>query len=144
MNNSLSNLKRSMKESVFKEFSFPEERKNAVKEEINGKQAKHQLHAWKEKTIIAVLETIQNQPKHGFDISTNLFQKQDFAFKSNEGELYALLHVLENKSIITSTWIEDKKYYSLSKKGKKLLVTYKEESPKLSLILLDIIQEAAL
>jgi len=124
MSDSLVNLKRAMNKTVFNEFTFSDERKKAVKEKIREKHSLHHLNSWEEKTIKTVLESIQREPKHGYDISTFLFQKQEKSFQSNEGELYTLLHLLENKEIITSKWIQEKKYYSLTTKGKKYLATY--------------------
>jgi DNA-binding PadR family transcriptional regulator len=144
MSNPLSNLKSAMNKTIFKEASFSEERRNAVREAIRGKQNGNQLHSWKENTILAVLESLLHEPKQGYDISTNLFQKQELSFQGNEGQLYTLLHLLENKGILISKWIEEKKYYSLSSKGKKFLASYKEESPKHLVTLKSLLEEASL
>lgn len=122
MSDPFQNIKSSMKKTVFKDLSFSNERKKAVKEAINGKHTSSQLHCWKEETLLGVLESIQQETKHGFEISTYLFQVNDLSFKNNEGQLYTLLHSLENKGIITSEWGGEKKYYSLTSKGRKQLV----------------------
>src|SRR5690554_4866135 len=107
MDDPFGHLKSAMKKNIFKDFSFSEERKSAVKEAIR----ENQPHSWKIETIIAVLECIQHEPKHGYDISTNLLQKNELIFCNNEGHLYTLLHLLENNEIIRSNWLNDKKYY---------------------------------
>jgi DNA-binding PadR family transcriptional regulator len=138
------NLKSAMKETIFKDFSFSDERKDAVKETIRGKHSQQQLHSWKEQTIIAVLESIQHEPKNGYDISTHLFHKKDFSFQYNEGQLYTLLHLLENKEIVISKWIKEKKYYFLTMKGIKYLGASKQASSKKQVSLKHLLEEASL
>ncbi|MDL4842447.1 PadR family transcriptional regulator [Aquibacillus rhizosphaerae] len=137
-------LKSAMKETIFKDFSFSDERKDAVKETIRGKHSQQQLHSWKEQTILAVLESIQHEPKNGYDISTHLFHKKDFSFQNNEGQLYTLLHLLENKEIVISKWIKEKKYYFLTMKGIKYLATSKQASSKKQESLKHLLEEASL
>ncbi|MCT8138489.1 PadR family transcriptional regulator [Anaerobacillus sp. CMMVII] len=144
MNDPFTNLKSSMKKSIFKDFSFSNERKNAVKEAIRGKQSQPQFHSWEVETITAILESIQNEAKDGYNISTQLFQKNELFFQNNEGQLYTILHLLENKGIITSNWLNEKKYYSLNTKGKKYLTAYKQENSKQQLSLKHLIEEASL
>jgi DNA-binding PadR family transcriptional regulator len=144
MNDPFTNLKGSMKKSIFKDFSFSNERKNAVKESIRTRQSQTQLHSWKIETIIAILESVQHESKDGYNISTQLFQKNERTFQKNEGQLYSLLHLLENKEILTSTWINKKKYYSINSKGKKYLATYKQDTSKQELSLKHLLEEASL
>ncbi|RHW29957.1 PadR family transcriptional regulator [Oceanobacillus profundus] len=143
MNDPFMNLKSSMKKSVFKDLSFSNERKNAVREAIRANQ-QSQPHNWNIETIIAILESVQHESKDGYNISIQLFQKNERTFQKNEGQLYTLLHLLENKEIITSNWINKKKYYSLNSKGKKYLATYKQDTSKQELSLKHLIEEAAL
>ncbi|WP_416148991.1 PadR family transcriptional regulator [Salipaludibacillus sp. HK11] len=128
MNDPFTNLKNAMKKTVFKDLSFSDERKNAVKETIRGNQSQPHLHFWKEETLLALFETLQDEAKHGFEISSDLFQNNVLSFQNNEGQLYTLLHLLENKEILTSKWIGDKKYYSLTVIGKKYLEASKQGS----------------
>ncbi|MED4456209.1 PadR family transcriptional regulator [Metabacillus fastidiosus] len=144
MNDPFTNLKSSMKKSIFKDFSFSNERKNAVKESIRMRQSQSQFNSWKIETIIAILESVQHESKDGYNISTQLFQKNERAFQKNEGQLYSLLHLLENKEILTSKWINKKKYYSLNSKGEKYLATYKQDKSKQELSLKHLLEEASL
>lgn len=144
MNDPFTNLKSSMKKSIFKDFSFSNERKNAVKESIRMRQSQSQFHSWKIETIIAILESVQHESKDGYNISTQLFQKNEHTFQKNEGQLYSLLHLLENKEILTSKWINKKKYYSLNSKGEKYLATYKQDKSKQELSLKHLLEEASL
>ncbi|WP_087974234.1 PadR family transcriptional regulator [Oceanobacillus rekensis] len=143
MDDPFDNLKHSMKKD-FEGFSFSEERKNAVKETIRSKQSHPELHSWKEETLISILDSLQDASKHGYDISTQLFRKNERSFESNEGQLYTLLHLLENKKILTSTWSDDRKYYSLTTKGKKYVVACKHRGPQQSALLKNLIEEASL
>jgi len=144
MSDPFSNLKSTMKNTVFKEFSFSEERKKAVKDVIHGKLSQHHLHSWNIETLVAIFESLQYGAKHGYDISTQLIQKNERSFQSNEGQLYTLLHLLENKHFLTSQWKEEKKYYALSKKGEKYVAAYKRGSVKQQLALKHLLEEAAL
>lgn len=144
MRDPFTNLKSSMKKSIFKDFSFSNERKNAVKEAIRMNQSQPQFHSWEIKTIIAILESIQHESKDGYNISIQLFQKNELTFQKNEGQLYTLLHLLENKEILTSNWLNKKKYYSLNSKGKKYLAAYKQDNSKQNLSLKHLIEEASL
>jgi DNA-binding PadR family transcriptional regulator len=144
MKDPFTNLKSSMKKSIFKDFSFSDERKDAVKEAIRMSQSQSQFHSWKIDTIIVILESIQHEAKDGYTISIKLLQKNERTFQKNEGQLYTLLHLLENKEILISKWINQKKYYSLHSKGEKILATHKQDNPKLDLSLRHLIEEASL
>ncbi|HHQ1723682.1 TPA: PadR family transcriptional regulator, partial [Listeria innocua] len=128
----------------FEGFSFSEERKNAVKETIRKKQSHLELHSWKAETLQNILDSLHDEAKHGYEISTQLFQKNELSFKNNEGQLYILLHLLENKKILSSKWIEDKKYYSLTAKGKKFVATFERRGSKQHGSLKNLIEEASL
>lgn len=137
-------LKSAMKKSVFNDLTFSDERKNAVKQSIRSKHSQAQLHLWNEETLLTVFESLQYEAKHGFDISTQLFQKNDHSFHNNEGQLYTLLHLLESKGILTSKWREGKKYYSLTSKGGKRLPAYKQGKTKQHSFLKNLLTEASL
>ncbi|MBC2062919.1 PadR family transcriptional regulator [Listeria marthii] len=137
------NLKDSIKKD-FEGFSFSEERKNAVKAAIQKKQSHLELHNWKVETLKNILDSLQDEAKHGYEISTQLFQKNELSFKSNEGQLYILLHLLENKKIITSKWMKDWKYYSLTSKGKKYVASYEHQGSKQQVSLKHLIEEVSL
>ncbi|RKL67278.1 hypothetical protein CR203_12295 [Salipaludibacillus neizhouensis] len=130
MNDPFTKLKSSMKNTIFKDLSFSDEQKKAVKHAIREDKLQPQLHFWKEETLLDVFEFLQREANHGYEISNHLFQKYDQSFQNNQGQLYTLLHLLENKELLTSKWIEEKKYYSLTAKGKKQLAAYTQGSSK--------------
>ncbi|KAA0548413.1 PadR family transcriptional regulator [Bacillus sp. BGMRC 2118] len=144
MNDPFMNLKSSMKKSIFKDLSFSNERKSAVREAIRtNQQSQFEFDNWNSETIIAILEAVQHVSKDGYHISIQLFQKNERTFQKNEGQLYTLLHLLENKEILTSTWMNNKKCYSLNSKGKKYLAAYKQDNPK-QVSLKHLLEEASL
>ncbi|MBF2477773.1 PadR family transcriptional regulator [Listeria marthii] len=143
MSDPFHNLKHSIKKD-FEGFSFSEERKNAVKAAIQKKQSHLELHNWKVETLKTILDSLQDEAKHGYEISTQLFQKNELSFKNNEGQLYILLHLLENKKIITSKWMKDRKYYSLTSKGKKYVASYEHQGSKQQVSLKHLIEEVSL
>lgn len=143
MSDPFHNLKDSIKKD-FDGFSFSEERKNAVKSAIQKKQSHLELHNWKVETLKNILDSLQDEAKHGYEISTQLFQKNELSFKSNEGQLYILLHLLENKKIITSKWMKDRKYYSITSKGKKYVASYEHQGSKQQVSLKHLIEEVSL
>lgn len=144
MNDPFLNLKKSMKKNVFKDLTFTEERKARVNEAIQAKRSSSSLHSFSENTILAILKSLQLEAKHGFEISTQLFQIREHSFLHNEGQLYALLHLLEKKEVLKSKWSEEKKYYSLTAKGQKYLAAAQKGYSKQPLALKDLLEEASL
>lgn len=136
------NLKDSIKKD-FESFSFSEERKNAVKKTIRKKQSHLELHSWKIETLQNILDALQDEAKHGYEISTQLFQKNELALKTMKVS-FLLLHLLEYKKILSSKWIEGKKYYSLTAKGKKFVATFELRDSKQHGSLKNLIEEASL
>ncbi|WP_099224848.1 PadR family transcriptional regulator [Listeria costaricensis] len=143
MDNPFYDLKNSIKKD-FAALSFSEEKKNEVKETIRRKQSQLELHYWKAETLENILDSLQGGAKHGYDISTQLLRKNELDFKNKEGQLYILLHLLENKKIITSKWMEGRKYYSLTAKGKKYAAEWKHSGPKQRASLKYFIEEVSL
>lgn len=96
------NLKDSIKKD-FESFSFSEERKNAVKETIRKKQSHLELHSWKIETLQNILDALQDEAKHGYEISTQLFQINELSFKNNEDNTYKQITqcYFNGKSIMT-------------------------------------------
>ncbi|WP_226682828.1 PadR family transcriptional regulator [Sutcliffiella horikoshii] len=144
MNDPFLNFKKSMKKNVFKDLSFTEERKARVNEVIQSRHSSSTLQSFKEETVLSILQSLQLEAKHGFEISTRLFQKKEHSFLHNEGQLYTLLHLLEKKEILSHKWDEEKKYYSLTAKGKKYLKAAQKGYSKQPLLLKELLEEASL
>ena len=78
-----------------------------------------------------VLSILQEQNMYGYQMIKELKAKSQNVFEFQEGTLYPILHSLEEKNYITSYWDESgakkRKYYSITKEGKKHLKDKKEE-----------------
>ena len=82
-------------------------------------------------TDLLVLSLLENKPMYGYQMIKELSQKSQNVFKLQEGTLYPILHTLEEKNYISSYWDETgskkRKYYTISKEGKKHLKEKKQE-----------------
>ena len=82
-------------------------------------------------TNMLVLSLLQEQDMYGYQMIKELKTKSKNVFEFQEGTLYPILHSLEEKNYITSYWDESgpkkRKYYAITKEGKKHLKEKKEE-----------------
>lgn len=82
-------------------------------------------------TNMLVLSILEEQNMYGYQMIKELKAKSQNVFEFQEGTLYPILHSLEEKNYITSYWDESgakkRKYYSITKEGKKHLKEKKEE-----------------
>lgn len=82
-------------------------------------------------TDLLVLTLIGEEPMYGYKIIKELSKKSENVFNLQEGTLYPILHLLEEKNFISSYWDETgskkRKYYTITKDGKKYLKDKKEE-----------------
>ena len=143
MKDPFSNLKSTMRKTVFKDFTLSEDRKHAMKEFVQSKQSASKQPIWKEETIVTLLTSLQHEAKHGFEIGTYLFQRNERCFHNNEGQLYTLLHLLENKRLLSSSWENGQKYYTLTSKGKKQLALASRDGAKKQWGFKHLLEEAA-
>jgi DNA-binding PadR family transcriptional regulator len=78
-----------------------------------------------------VLRLLSDKDMYGYEMIDTLRQKSQNVFELKAGTLYPLLHGLEEKGMLTSYEQEfmgkTRKYYSITKEGKKLLKSKKEE-----------------
>ena len=82
-------------------------------------------------TTMLVLNLLQYKNMYGYQIIKELSEKSENVFELKEGTLYPILHSLEEKNLITSYWDETsgkkRKYYSITKEGRKHLEEKKAE-----------------
>ena len=82
-------------------------------------------------TNMLVLSLLQEENMYGYQMIKRLSEKSNNLFDLQEGTLYPILHGLEEKGLIESYWDETtskkRKYYCITKKGKKSLKEKKEE-----------------
>ena len=82
-------------------------------------------------TDMIVLSLLENENMYGYQMIKKLSEKSQNVFEFQEGTLYPILHVLEEKNYIASYWDsvsgKKRKYYSITKEGRKHLAEKKEE-----------------
>jgi len=83
-------------------------------------------------TTMLILKLLDETNMYGYQIIEELRKKSNNAFELKAGTLYPLLHTLEQKNMLTS--YEEtadnarvRKYYSITKNGRKYLNEKKEE-----------------
>jgi PadR family transcriptional regulator, regulatory protein PadR len=82
---------------------------------------------WKKGSAeLLVLSLLEDQPRHGYDISKLIQRRSDGALRFHVTSLYPLLHRLEKQGWINGRWVEKaeqrrRRYYSLTPEGRKAL-----------------------
>jgi DNA-binding PadR family transcriptional regulator len=122
MEQRLKKLKKAMENTIFQDLSFTDKHREEVKAKARNLQLKSE-----EDVILAVLQLLVCE-KTGFELNRSIIARGISNFEKNEGFLYALLHRLERKNYLQSSWQESRKYYQLNDRGRKLL----EQSEKKS------------
>jgi len=81
---------------------------------------------------ILILSLLDKEDMYGYQITYELKKASEDVFELKEGTLYPMLHGLENEKAIESYWFDAdngkrRKYYKITREGKKLLEYKKEE-----------------
>jgi len=82
---------------------------------------------WKKGSAeLLVLSLLEDQPRHGYDISKLIKIRSGGALQFHVTSLYPLLHRLEKQGWIDGRWVEKseqrrRRYYKLTPEGKKEL-----------------------
>lgn len=82
---------------------------------------------WKKGSAeLLVLSLLEDQPRHGYDISKLIQIRSGEALRFHVTSLYPLLHRLEKERAIQGRWVEKaeqrrRRYYSLTPHGRKTL-----------------------
>jgi PadR family transcriptional regulator PadR len=82
---------------------------------------------WKKGSAeLLVLSLLEDQPRHGYDISKLIELRSGGALRFHVTSLYPLLHRLEEQGSIVGRWVEKaeqrrRRYYSLTEQGKHVL-----------------------
>lgn len=79
-----------------------------------------------------LLSTVANTEMYGYEIVKELRRRSKDVLQLTEGSIYPALHELEKNKLLESRWVQqdntpDRKYYCITKKGKKQLQTAKAE-----------------
>ncbi len=84
-------------------------------------------HEWKKGSAeLLVLSLLEDQPRHGYDISKLIQIRSGGALQFHVTSLYPLLHRLEKQRWVEGLWVEKaeqrrRRYYSLTPEGRKVL-----------------------
>ncbi len=82
-------------------------------------------------TSMLILRLLEDKDMYGYEMIETLEAKSNNVFTLKAGTLYPLLHSLEEKDLLTSYESEVngkiRKYYSITKGGKRYLRSRKEE-----------------
>jgi len=87
---------------------------------------KHDKELLKGSTYLLLLKLLEKEDMYGYKIIKELEKKSDNIFELKEGTIYPILRSMENDKLVNS-YIEDtdslrkRKYYAITKKGKKIL-----------------------
>ena len=80
---------------------------------------------------LLVLSVLENEDLYGYRIIKEIERRSESLFTFKEGTLYPILHAFEQDGYVESYWTESggrkRKYYHITKKGKKILDNAKEE-----------------
>jgi PadR family transcriptional regulator PadR len=84
-------------------------------------------HEWKKGSAeLLVLSLLEDQPRHGYDISKLIQTRSGGALRFHVTSLYPLLYRLEERGLVAGRWVEKaeqrrRRYYSLTAAGRKVL-----------------------
>lgn len=83
-------------------------------------------------TTMLLLKLLEDGDKYGYQMIEQLERRSNNVFALKAGTLYPLLHGLEERGLLqsyeqTAETGRKRKYYSLTKAGRKLLVTKEQE-----------------
>lgn len=83
-------------------------------------------------TSLLILGLLNKKEMYGYEMIKTIEATSEGIFSFKEGTLYPILHSLENEGVIESYWKEGetkrkRKYYSITKDGKKYLKTKEDE-----------------
>jgi PadR family transcriptional regulator len=92
----------------------------------------HSNQEWKKGSAeLLVLSLLEDQPRHGYDISRLIEARSGGKLRFHVASLYPLLYRLEERGWIQGRWVEKPKqrrrrYYSLTPEGKKTLARQRQ------------------
>ncbi len=87
---------------------------------------------WKKGSAeLLILSLVEDQARHGYDISKLIEARSNGALRFHVTSLYPLLYRLEERGWIEGRWVEKagqrrRRYYRLTKDGKKILAQQRQ------------------
>lgn len=99
-------------------------------------------------TAMLLLKLLEEKDMYGYEMIENLQERSQDVFHLKAGTLYPLLHSLEEKNLLLSYEKEVggkmRKYYSITRDGKKNLESRKEEWETFSKAIAQVLQGCSL
>ncbi len=93
-----------------------------------------------------ILEALLDEPSHGYRIAQNIKERSEGVLDFKEGTLYPALHKLESEGMVESHDSMEKgrtrRYYNITRAGRKMLTKDREEWRALSRAVTMILGEA--
>lgn len=88
--------------------------------------------------ILLILSLLEKTNRYGYEIIKELELRSDNAFKLKEGTIYPVLHKLKNDGYLESYKAKgdrgrDRKYYKITRNGRRQLIKEKEKWNKFSM-----------
>ncbi|MDE6847560.1 MAG: PadR family transcriptional regulator [Lachnospiraceae bacterium] len=97
-------------------------------------------------TSMLILRLLEEKDMYGYEMIETLQKKSNNVFMLKAGTLYPLLHSLEGKNYLTSYESEvngkQRKYYSITKEGRKYSKSRKEEWKDYQTAVVNVLGEA--
>lgn len=84
---------------------------------------------WKKGSAeLLVLSLLEDQPRHGYDISRLIEIRSGGALRFHVTSLYPLLHRLEKQGLVSGRWVEKpeqrrRRYYEITTQGRNVLAS---------------------
>jgi PadR family transcriptional regulator PadR len=80
---------------------------------------------------LLILSLVEDQPRHGYDISMLIRVRSREALRFNVASLYPLLYKLERRGWISGRWVEKsgqrrRRYYRITAEGRKVLTAQRQ------------------
>ncbi len=80
---------------------------------------------------LLILSLVEDQPRHGYDISKLIEMRSAGALRFKVASLYPLLYRLEQRGWVQGRWVEKagqrrRRYYRLTPAGKKVLAAQRD------------------
>lgn len=75
---------------------------------------------------LLILALIQEQPRHGYDLMTEIEQRTGGTYKPSPGVMYPALSVLEDQGFVKAKKVEGKRVFNLTEQGEAELAEHAE------------------
>lgn len=75
-----------------------------------------------------LLELLKDEPHHGYELIKALEQRSGGFYRPSPGMIYPTLQLLEEEGNLTSKMVDDKRVYSITEAGRKVLAEHEADS----------------